>query len=346
MRINGDTWSEIAININQGRLFFWGAGNMFHYFCSYIEREGISLIPESIIDNDSLKKNSFINIMNVHVPVISWDDIQIIKNEIIVVIVTLRKYQEVLKQLAEHCHSENMHILTYEYVMGVYRESEIMNKKLLFPVKRKDKPVIPKMIHYCWFGGNPLPEKSREYIKGWREKCPDYEIKEWNETNYDISKNIFMKQAWEKKRWAFATDYARLDIVYEHGGIYLDIDVEILKNLDDLLYQEAYLGFESNKFVNTGLGFGARKYHPLIKEMRDDYSGRVFSEDGTIHNCPYYQTDCLKRHGLVLNGQHQHLGDVTIYPASVLCSYCFISKKEIRTPYSYTMHHYDASWLK
>ncbi len=343
MKINSESWTEIVNNIHQGRLFYWGAGKRLSVFLHYAEEDNLNLIPSSIIDNDIIKRYTYRRIGDMEVPVILWDDVQMQKDETITVIITLLHYQDVINQL-ELYDNGNIHILTYEYVLGIHQKYGIRNKKLLFSIKRTDKPMIPKIIHYFWFGGKTLPEKNRKYIEGWKEKCPDYEIREWNEYNYDVTKNIFMKQAWESKRWAFAADYARLDIVYEYGGIYLDTDVEVLKNLDDLLYQEAYLGFEGNLFINTGLGFGARKNHPLIKGMRDDYDGRCYSEDGTIHNCTYYQTAYLKKYGLITNGQHQHIGDMTVYPASVLCSCCFWGKIEARTPDSYTMHHYDASW--
>ena len=105
--------------------------------------------------------------------------------------------------------------------------------------------MIPKKIHYCWVGGNSKPPLVKKCIQSWKKYCPDYEIIEWNESNYDISKNIYMKQAYEAKKWAFVTDYMRLDIIYEHGGIYLDTDVELIKNIDDLLSNEAFAGIES-----------------------------------------------------------------------------------------------------
>ena len=102
--------------------------------------------------------------------------------------------------------------------------------------------MIPKKIHYCWFGGNPLPELAIRCIESWKKYCPDYEIIRWDESNYDVTKNKYMYQAYENKRWGFVPDYARLDIIYNYGGIYLDTDVELLNSLDDLLDQKCFLG--------------------------------------------------------------------------------------------------------
>lgn len=347
MIISSDISFKEITHMKKRKLLFWGAGKKFDIFQNSIKNEGFNLIPDKIIDNDVQKRHTTKVVLDTKVDIVTWDDIQIENDENIVIILTLKNHQEVINQLKACCRDENIYILTYEDAILRYREYEIENKKLLFPLKRTDKPVIPKIIHYFWFGGNPMPEKNKKYIEGWKEQCPDYEIKEWNESNYDISKCLYMRQAWESKYWAFVSDYARLDVVYEYGGIYLDTDVEVLRNLDDLLYQEAYLGFESNLYIATGLGFVARKNHPIIKRMRDDYDARIFKKQDGAFNlvaCPAYQTNYLKGYGLITNGQHQYIGDITIYPASVLCSYCYQSKKEIRTQYSYTMHHYDASW--
>lgn len=119
--------------------------------------------------------------------------------------------------------------------------------------------MIPKKIHYCWFGRNPLPELAVRCIESWKKYCPDYEIIEWNEDNYDINKISYVKEAYQARKWAFVTDYVRLDVVNQYGGIYLDTDVELLKSLDPLLKYKSFFGMEEGKFIATGLGFGAEK---------------------------------------------------------------------------------------
>ena len=118
--------------------------------------------------------------------------------------------------------------------------------------------MIPKIIHYCWFGGKKKPENVEQYILSWKNKCPDYEIREWNENNFDIKSNCFCKEAYEKKKWAFVSDYARLAILYKYGGIYMDTDVEVIKPFDNLLTYQAFLCFESSKMVSIGT-LGAKK---------------------------------------------------------------------------------------
>ena len=151
--------------------------------------------------------------------------------------------------------------------------------------------MIPKIIHYCWVGRSPKPESVLYCIESWRKYCPDYTIIEWNEDNYDFTKNKYMKQAYEKRKWGFVPDYARLDIVYNYGGIYLDTDVEIISNIDHLLDNVAFMGFENTGdgkyFVNCGQGFGAVPNNEVIGLMRDNYDDLEFiKKDGTLNMLP------------------------------------------------------------
>jgi len=207
--------------------------------------------------------------------------------------------------------------------------------------------MIPKKIHYFWFGGNPKPDSVQKCINSWKKFCPDYEIIEWNENNFDIHCMTFIEQAIEAKKYAFASDVARLIVVYENGGLYFDTDVEIIKNFDTLLNNKVFFGFENNNFVNSGQGFGAEKEHPFIKEHIDEYKNEVFlNEDGTYNmlGCPIVATRLLKKRGLVLNGCEQVVDGVRIYPADYFNPYDSITGKLAKTENTYSIHWYDASW--
>lgn len=155
--------------------------------------------------------------------------------------------------------------------------------------------MIPKRIHYCWFGGNPKSELIKNCIASWQEKCPDYEIIEWNESNYDVTANSYVKEAYEAKKWAFVSDYARLDIIYNRGGVYLDTDVELYTSLDDLLKYDAFYCFESSRNINSGLGFGAVKDHASTKSCLGYYNGKHFIINGKpdLTPCPRGNTLAL-----------------------------------------------------
>ena len=211
---------------------------------------------------------------------------------------------------------------------------------------------IPKIIHYCWVGGNPKPQSVLYCIESWKRNCPDYEIREWNETNYDFTKNNYMRQAYEAKKWGFVPDYARLDIIYEHGGIYLDTDVEMVRSFDSLLENECFFGFENTGdgefFVNCGHGFGAVPHHEVIRQARDLYEHLSFTNaDGSLNllASPHYTTQVLRQFGLIQKNCNQSLQGIQIYSSDVLCPKTFRTGKLHKTPQTVSIHHFSASWV-
>lgn len=220
--------------------------------------------------------------------------------------------------------------------------------------------MIPKIIHYCWFGGNPLPKDVLLCIDSWKKFCPDYEIRRWDETNYDINKCQYMSDAYKEQKWAFVSDYCRLDVVHEYGGIYLDTDVELIKSLDSLLTEQMFCGFESRDpvwikkgqpvemSVNLGLGYGAEKSHPYIKEMMDLYASLSFYKlDGSLNliACPRYQTQILALHGLVSNNKTQRLAKCIAYSPEFFCPQSNATNKMLHlTENTYSIHHFTLSW--
>ena len=206
--------------------------------------------------------------------------------------------------------------------------------------------MIPKRIHYCWFGNNPLPENANRCIQSWQKYCPDYEIIQWNEKNYNINKNKYTKYTYENKKFAFLTDYVRLDIIYNEGGIYLDTDVELIKPLDDLLNTNAYIGMEQVGTVNTGQGFGAIKGHPFIKENKEYYEKHDFWSTGRFKKiiCVKATTKILEKYGLKKQNVLQKVCDIDIYPIEYFCPLKVGTNKLYITKNTYSIHHFNASW--
>ena len=207
--------------------------------------------------------------------------------------------------------------------------------------------MIPKKIHYCWFGGNPLPELALRCIESWKKYCPDYEIIRWDESNYDVTKNKYMHQAYENKRWGFVPDYARLDIIYNHGGIYLDTDVEIIKPIDELLELEAFAGVEQDsKYVALGLGFGAHQGHQTIKQMRDFYNELLFEEKGQLNltPAPKINNEVLQALGYSFSEKVGNFCSMTIFPSEYFCPVNYHTNELTITEKTYSIHHYTASW--
>lgn len=209
--------------------------------------------------------------------------------------------------------------------------------------------MIPKTIHYCWFGGNPLPELAKKCIESWKKYCPDYEIIEWNETNYDVSKCAYMKEAYQAKKWCFVSDYARFDIIYNHGGIYLDIDVEIIRSLDGFLENHAFMGFESENYVAPGLIIGGEKGSREMECIMHWYETHHFiNESGEIDLTanPAIVTKILDGMGLRKEPSVQLLnGALTIYPKDYFCPMDYYTGDIVITENTHTIHHYCASWL-
>lgn len=211
---------------------------------------------------------------------------------------------------------------------------------------------IPKIIHYCWFGGKPLPEEYKTYMDSWKKYCPDYEIREWNEHNFDFNANRYCREAYKAKQWAFVSDFARLKIIYENGGIYLDTDVELLKSLDPLLSDgKGYIGFQNPYEVNTGLGFGAPRHSTLVKAMLDVYRNRKFvNDDGSLNRvpCPAANTVALMKFGLItgsLEGcQIQCLGDMNVYPETFFNPLDSDTHELKIKEDTYSIHHYAGTW--
>ena len=209
--------------------------------------------------------------------------------------------------------------------------------------------MIPKIIHYCWFGGNPLPENVQKYIATWKKHCPDYEIKEWNEQNFDVHALPYVKQAYENRKWAFVSDVARLNALVTEGGIYMDTDVEVVRPLDSLLSDEAFLGFEGTQYIATNM-MGCEAHHPFFKQFLDSYKNRTFvKEDGSLDMTTNVEeiTKLLQQeYHLQMNGEEQTVGNVHIYPTDRFSPYDYINGRIKRTENTYTIHWFDKSWIK
>ncbi len=209
---------------------------------------------------------------------------------------------------------------------------------------------IPKIIHYCWFGRNPKPALAEKCIQSWRRFCPGYEIVEWNEDNFDVTQNDYCREACEAKKWAFVTDYARLKILLQHGGLYFDTDVEMIRPIDDLLDLPCFMGIERSTRcveVATGLGLGAQPGHPLLAEMLRDYENIHFLRpDGSldITTCTVRNTRVLRRHGYRDRDVTQDLAGVRIFASEYFSPVEMESGILRKSKNTRTIHHYSLSW--
>ena len=209
--------------------------------------------------------------------------------------------------------------------------------------------MIPKIIHYFWFGENEIPEKDKKNIETWKKYCPDYEIRLWNEKNYSIPNVGYVQDAARMKKWGHVCDYARLDVLYRYGGIYLDTDVEIIKPFDELLEYRGFIGFENLSNVNTGQGIGSEPGNKSVKGMMDAYQNRSFIlEDGScdLTPCPEINTIYLVEKGLIQNNTRQTVEELEVFPTEYFCPKHILTGKITITPQTFSIHHFAGSWFE
>lgn len=207
--------------------------------------------------------------------------------------------------------------------------------------------MIPKVIHYCWFGRNEKPQVALECISTWRKYFLGWKIIEWNEDNYDMSGVQYIEDAYKLKKWAFVSDLVRLDVLYKYGGIYLDIDVEFIKPLPDaFLNYRGFMGFEHTKTIAPGLIFGVEKNNSFVKMILDSYDGERFyyNKNGIYKTINTRITEALLEQGLIKNNKYQVVGDFQIFPSEYFCGYNTDIREPEITENTICWHHYLGSW--
>ena len=207
---------------------------------------------------------------------------------------------------------------------------------------------IPKVIYYCWFGKGKMPKLSEKCIKSWKKYCPDYKIVCINEENFDVSQNKYVKEAYDAGKWAFVSDYARLKVLYDEGGIYLDTDVELIKPLDKLIEKNGFMGFDDKGSMATGLGFACEKGNELVGIILKDYDDISFLlPDGTydLTPCPDRNTKILIKLGMDINNKDQIFMGIHMLPEDYLCPVKYYTGRKVITRNTYSIHHFCASWV-
>ncbi|MDO4186078.1 MAG: glycosyltransferase [Bacteroidales bacterium] len=208
--------------------------------------------------------------------------------------------------------------------------------------------MIPKVIHYCWFGGKPKPKDVEYCLSTWRKFCPDYTIKEWNEGNFDVHINRYCEEAYANKKWAFVSDVARLYALIHEGGIYMDTDVEVVKSFDDLLGCKAFLGFEGTRWIATS-AMGTEADNPILSLFYENYHSRSFvkAEGGLdkTTNVEALTNLLVKEQGLILNGHRQSLKCFDVFPTDFFTPYDYINGKLKLTENTHTIHWFNQSWI-
>lgn len=217
-------------------------------------------------------------------------------------------------------------------------------------IRKNEDSMIPKKIHYCWFGKGKKPKLAKKCIESWKKFCPDYEIIEWNEDNFDVNITDYTRFTYNNKLYAYLSDYARLWAVYNYGGVYFDTDVELIKTPNELLKLEGYMGFESEKFINTGIGFGAEKNNSDILLMINLYDKLSYDDCAKRYNFNHYlngspkmNTNALIPYGLLQNGKGQMVNSIKIFPVEYFCPFNDVTGEIEITDNTISIHWYSKS---
>lgn len=333
MNLKKSHYSDLAKNIraNNSHVYIYGAGMIGQIVVPYIiETYRLHDYIECYVDMDKRKTGKKI-VIGTYEYEIKTPDVLNDVSEKAVILLTNSKFYPVVDFL------DRIETLSTAdcYIIPVMQLIE-------------QRPIIPKRIHYCWFGGKKMPDFLIECMDSWKKYCPDYEIIRWDESNYDVNKYGYTKQAAEHGKWGFVTDVARLDILYEHGGIYMDTDVKLLKSLDSLLYQKGFVGVEHWGNINSGGGIGAVSHHPMIQEMLDyrlKYS--FIMEDGSfnLETNGLYETMPFIRHGMRIDNTLQIINGITVYPSSVFHPYDYMSCEKKIEDSSISVHYFYGGWM-
>ena len=332
IRIQKCTVREFGELIKEKQVICFGGGQRLLDIC-----ETYTMGGQLFYIVDKYKSGTRIEIGERKVPVLSMEQIGEEIKKSVPVLTSIKYADEIIDELDRIALCDQISFYMPEMFQND-PEEPIQN---LMRIQR-----IPKIIHFCWFGRGEIPPEFKKNIETWKEKCPDYEVCCWSEDNYDVSKNTYMKQAYEKGKWGFVPDYARLDIIYHYGGIYLDTDVEVCRSFDELLQFDMFCGFETMFQIALGLGFGAVKGNFLLKDMMQVYEKEKFiHEDGTLNliPSPVYQTKTLSELGLKKNGCTQKLGNSIILSPEYLSPVNEFGFGK-PTENTYSIHHYAATW--
>lgn len=327
------------------KVIIYGAGMIGQIVVPYIiETYKLYNFVDCYVDLDARKKGKSIKIGKNEYEIRHPDYLKEIKDNAIILVTNSKFYNVV-----DYLDSINNLNAIETYIIPVMQLYELPRMNFKGIKKFNDTQLIPQRIHYCWFGKKTMPPFLLECINSWKRFCPDYEIIEWNEHNYDVKRIPFAEEAYTKQRFGFVSDAARLDILYQYGGIYMDTDVFLLKNLDELLYQSAFVGVEKWGNINTGGLSGAVPGHPMIKEMLD-YRKRFHFvlEDGSLNTETngFYETMPFIRHGMKIDNTFQIINDMTVYPSSVFHPYDYMSCEERIESWTISKHYFYGGWME
>ncbi len=341
------TLTEYFDQLKSKDLICWGSGKHFRSSTlPFLQKSGLMERLKGFVQMPGAKP---LPEKDEVLPLIPREHLSRMDPERTVLLIAVTGYEEVLRQLQADPDLASFEAIPSLFLSFLYEDLELLAaKKPPLGYRKHAAPVIPKILHAIWFSGEAMPDLYRGCLDSWKRYAPDCEIRIWDLKSYHPDGCLFFDQAIADRNWAFASDYARADLLRRYGGIYMDLDVEMLRPIDDLLHNDAYMSFESLERIECGSGMGAIPGHPILQEICESYESRpYFKADGTWDNstCPVRYTQILERHGLQKDGSFQSVEDITVYPFEMLTCKSFDTGVIYRTEHSYTLHHHNGSWI-
>lgn len=323
------------------KLVIFGAGAALHAWIGKVFVDtGLVNVISYIIDNR--KNGTSETLGNCEVPVFSPEVLRQ-EQDVIVVITSLKAMKAMYEQLLGMELPDNVKIYSMYFIMAM----SCGNKDSRFQKQLCDRSraeIIDRTIHTFWFSGDPIPEGYKRCLESWKRHCPDYQIKIWNMETYDCTKNLFMRQALEKRKWAFVADYARIDVLYHQGGIYMDMDVEVIRNMDNLLGNDAFFSFDMHNDIGLEI-FGTKKANPLLKKMIDLYNVSEFdSAQMAVLAQPRHIRPVMREFGVKLDGNMQYINDMIFAPRSYFNPQDPVLEYVAMDQDTYTIHRSITEW--
>ncbi|MDD3415222.1 MAG: glycosyltransferase [Lachnospiraceae bacterium] len=346
MKIFECSFQEFAVYVtkNNKKIICYGAGMLPLYIEPIMKQWNLLDLVSLFIDNNMVKQGKNLQYGSKKILIENLAYLKQLSPNDFVILITAEKYEELYFYMEKEINLKKWKVFAYPLL-----NISLFQKMYLDRIQKENNKKIPKIIHYTWFGKNEKNLLNQSCIDSWKKYCPDYKVIEWNESNYDVYKNRYIKQAYERKKWAYVSDYARLDILYENGGIYFDTDVELIKNIDELLTYDAFICFGEWPVPNSGAGIGCSKGNTIVKEMMSTRENISFvqenNDDDTFTNSNY-EMKILQKHGFTMDFQYQSNENMTLLPTDIIAPVSRTGSNMFITNRTVGIHYCNNSWRK
>ena len=346
MRFINCSYETFINSIGTRKIIQFGASAAWSYFRGIFPNIDSEVVDKTtlIVDNSPQKQNQSFVIGEKKLEIKSPDVLRQESDYVILITAIIAHQCDICQQLLDMCLDKNVEC--YSLYLMMYSQNAIDNTVVDSYFAGRNIKLIPSKIHSFWFSGEEKPDLYKRCIESWYKYCPDYEIIEWNTNNYDISKNRYMVEAFEHRKWAFVSDFARLDVMYQYGGVYLDMDVELVAPLDKYLLADSFFCRQDDGMLDLGSGFGAQKGNSLIGDMLDSYKDRrLVLEDGSIDKTaqPEFVNSILIKNGFSRNHNSEVVGNCLVLSNDYIT--CYSGDESVKNA-RLGIHWHNGSWLE